>query len=402
MIKQSKICAIICEFNPLHNGHAYAIQKARELSKCDYVIAIMSGNFSQRAEPCIAEKYIRTQIAIDNGIDAVVHLPTAYSINSSEIFAKAGIKIANSLTNVTHLYFSSECGDIDKLTQIAHFFNNEPKSYKTKLRCYLHQGYSYNISKQKAIEDMANENLIDNDFQNIIKHPNNILGIEYIRQLLNTKSKITPITSKRIGQEHNSGKIDEYSSASAIRQNIMDKRDIKKTMPENAFEKLYDYFEDNGYQNLNLYKDIIFNNARLKKRLKNIFEVKEGIDNRIYFISNKSNNYDEFLEKAKTKRFNETKIKRIVLNSTLNITSKIIKKLYTKQLPYIKLLGAKKQILPYLNCTTKLVIRNQKSILNNYAKQLIDIEEKADSLFMMIGTSRIVYTPYFLRVPIII
>ena len=166
--------------------------------------------------------------------------------------------------------------------------------------------------------------------------------------------------------------------------------------------KFKDYFEDNGYQNLSLYKDIIFNNARLKKRLKNIFEVKEGIDNRIYFISNKSNNYDEFLEKAKTKRFNETKIKRIILNSTLNITSKIIKKLYTKQLPYIKLLGAKKQILPYLNCTTKLVIRNQKSILNNYAKQLIDIEEKADSLFMMIGTSRIVYTPYFLRVPIII
>ena len=402
MTNQYKICAIICEFNPLHNGHAYAIQKARELSKCDYVIAIMSGNFSQRAEPCIAEKYIRTQIAMDNGIDAVVHLPTAYSINSSEIFSKAGVKIANAFKNVTHLYFSSECGDIDKLTQIAHFFNNEPKIYKTKLRCYLSQGYSYNISKQKTIEDLTKENIIDESFQNIIKHPNNILGIEYIRQLLKIKSNIIPITSKRIGQEYNSEKIDEYSSASAIRQNILDKRAIKKTMPANAFDELYDYFENNGYQNLDLYKNILFSNIRIGQISKHIFEAKEGLNNRIYFISNKSNNYDEFLEKAKTKRFNETKIKRIVLNSTLNITSKIIKKLYTKQLPYIKLLGAKKQILPYLNCTTKLVIRNQKSILNNYAKQLITIEEKADSLFMMIGTSRIVYTPYFLRVPIII
>lgn len=402
MTNQSKICAIICEFNPLHNGHVYAIQKARELSQCDYVMAIMSGNFSQRAEPCIAEKYIRTQIALNNGADIVVQIPTAYATNSSEIFSRAGIKIANAFKNVTHLYFSSECGDIEQLTDIAKFFINEPAQYKKLLKIFLAQGFSFNISKQKAIETLSNKNIINKEIPDIIKQPNNILAIEYIKQLILTKSKIVPITSKRIGENYNSEKLDIYSSASAIRQNITDKRAIKKTMPEDAFEELYDYFKNNGYQNITIFKDILFNHTRTTNNIKNIFEVQEGIDNRLKFIANKSNSLDECIEKTKTKRFSTVKIKRVILNSILRIDKNTIKKLYTKKLPYIKLLGAKKNSLNTLVCDTQLIIRNKKRRLNKYAKKLITIEENADSLFMMLGTSRIIYVPYFLKAPTLI
>src|SRR5574344_1621834 len=146
-----KICAIICEYNPLHYGHLYHIQKAKELSGCDAVMCIQAGNFTQRGEPAITNKYVRARMALEAGADIVVQIPTAYCCSSAEIFALAGVKIANSFDDVTNLAFGCETENYDLLKEIAKYFANEPKEYKEKLKKFLDLGDSLPVSRQKAI-----------------------------------------------------------------------------------------------------------------------------------------------------------------------------------------------------------------------------------------------------------
>ena len=155
-----KICAIICEYNPLHFGHWYHIQKAKELSGCDAVMCIQAGNFTQRGEPAITNKYIRSRMALEAGADIVVQLPTAYCCSSAEIFATAGVKIANSFENVTHLAFGCETENHELLKEIAKFFANEPKEFKEKLKKYLDAGNSLPVSRQKAVEELMKEDKV--------------------------------------------------------------------------------------------------------------------------------------------------------------------------------------------------------------------------------------------------
>ena len=152
-----KICAVICEYNPFHFGHLYHIQKAKELSGCDAVLCILSGNFTQRAEPSIADKYVRASMALSGGADIVVQMPTAYACSSAEIYAMAGIKIANSFKNVTHLAFGCESKNFELLKELARYLSEEPEEYKETLKSYLDQGYSMVLSRQKTIEQLVKE-----------------------------------------------------------------------------------------------------------------------------------------------------------------------------------------------------------------------------------------------------
>ncbi|MBO5102709.1 MAG: nucleotidyltransferase family protein, partial [Clostridia bacterium] len=135
-----KICAIICEYNPFHNGHKFHIQESLKQSGCDAVLCIMGGNFSQRGEPTLVEKYTRAEMAIAGGASAVVQIPTYFCTGTAEIFAQAAIKIATSFKNVTHISFGSECGDIRSLTELAKFLNKEPEFYKSRIKRNLNDG----------------------------------------------------------------------------------------------------------------------------------------------------------------------------------------------------------------------------------------------------------------------
>ena len=183
-MKIMKICAVICEFNPLQNGHKLILEKARELSSCDFVLCIMSGNFTQRGDEAIVDKFTRAKIAVGCGADMVVHNPTVFSTSSSEIFALSNVKIANSFENITHLCFGSECGDIELLKDCANFFANEPKEYSLLLKKYLQLGNSYNQSRNLALEEYAKQNESVKQFVTLLMSPNNILAIEYIKVLI--------------------------------------------------------------------------------------------------------------------------------------------------------------------------------------------------------------------------
>lgn len=247
------ITAIIAEYNPFHNGHAYQIQKAKELTNADAIIVIMSGNFMQRGEPALIDKHARTQMALAGGADLVIELPVCYACGSAEYFAKGAVSILNKLGCVDYLCFGSECGDINLLLQIADVLNNEPEEYKTKLKQVLKEGDSFPVARKKALQDyflLAQDSFrfssrTENFDFSVLESPNNILGLEYLKALLVTKSSIKPVTIKRIGNSYHdrdlscSFSADDtvcLSSATAIRSELM----LHQKQPDATFGDLQD------------------------------------------------------------------------------------------------------------------------------------------------------------------
>ena len=405
---QKKICAIICEYNPLHNGHAYLINKAKELTGCDFVMAIMSGNFTQRAEPAILNKYRRATLALDSNVDIVVQIPTAYACGSSEIFAKAGVSIADSFKNVSHLLFGSECGDLQQLNKCAEFFINEPKEYSNMLKALLKEGNSYNSSRLKVIEKMVELNKLDASFLETVSQPNNILAIEYIKQLKQLKSSIVPVTCKRIGEDYNSKNFNEFASASTIRNLLLGKdiKDTKKAIPEGIYDNYKKAIEKQGIYNLKMFNDFLLMAMRntTPEQLSNIFEVKDGFEKRLIAMSQKAIDYPSFVESVKTKAISEKKINKIALYNILGINKEIISLLYKKPLPYIKVLASKKPVLNYTQTSSTLLLRSQdtKKLNGKFVDALLSIENKAENIYSYLNNDKIVSLPYLVQAPILI
>ena len=173
-----KILGIIAEYNPFHNGHLYHLENSKKITGCEYTIAIISGNFTQRGSTSIVDKWQKTKMALSNGIDLVIELPTLYAISSSENFADGAIKILNSLNIVDYLAFGTETNDISKLDKIAEILSDEPTEYKSILSNELKKGISFPKARENALSIYLN----NDEYSNILSFPNNILGIEYLKK----------------------------------------------------------------------------------------------------------------------------------------------------------------------------------------------------------------------------
>ena len=242
-----KLCAIICEYNPFHNGHAYHIKKSLEISGCDAAVCIMNGNFSQRGEATIVDKQVRAKMAIAGGASAVLQIPTYFASTNAEVFALTAVKIAASLKDVTHLSFGSECGDIDSIKELANFLYHEPKFYSEKIKKNLSEGYSLGMSKTKALAESIQQGLVlfskPKVVMDMLNHPNNILAVEYVRALMKIKNKtITPITVER-QTPYSETDIDydlKLSDATSLRNSVIKTKrvkSLKKYIPLNSFTK---------------------------------------------------------------------------------------------------------------------------------------------------------------------
>lgn len=211
--------AIIAEYNPFHNGHAYQIRKAKELTGADCIIVILGGNFMQRGEPAFMDKYIRTEMALTSGADLVLELPVCYAASSAEYFAKGAVSLLNALGIVDYLCFGSECGDLALLKDAASVLAGEPEQYKALLKEGVKKGYSF----PRARTDALSAFLSDCSF---LESPNNILALEYLKALLLSDSAIKPVTVKRLGADyHNSSFYTEadaaYPSAKSVRECLL-------------------------------------------------------------------------------------------------------------------------------------------------------------------------------------
>lgn len=308
------VIAIICEYNPFHNGHKFHIDTHRRELNADGVVCIMSGSFTQRGEPACLSKWARAEMAVKEGADLVLELPVCFSSQSAERFARGGVSLANSLGIVKYLSFGSECGSAKLLEKAALILNEAEKSETFKK--YYSEGLSYPAARQKAVESLA-----DDEVLNAIKSPNNILGIEYIAALRKLKSKIIPITVKREGAEHNSSVSSKnIASASKIREMIKNGEDVSPFVPNNALEILKREKENivTDFSPLSTVLSYILL-TKTPEELSNIADISEGLENRFIEVARKGFQISEIAEFVKTKRYTKSRIDRIITNILLGI-----------------------------------------------------------------------------------
>ena len=334
------VLGIIAEYNPFHNGHLYHLLKSKEKANADCTVAIIGGNFTQRGESSLIDKWTKAEMAIANGVDLVIELPTLYSISSAENFADGAIKILNSLKIVDTLSFGAETEDLNKLNIIANILYNEPKEFKLILEGKLSKGISFPRAREEALIQYLN----DSSYSTILSSPNNILGIEYLKALKKHRSKIQPISIKRKDAGHLTLDYNgEVTSATAIR-NLIKNNDTKRAknfLTPASYTILMDEIKNGHFvQDISLFENIIIYNLRnmTLTEISNLPDVSEGLENLIKKAANSCNTIDEFINIVSSKRYTETRIRRILLYSLLKITKKDMN-LSKKITPYVRVLG---------------------------------------------------------------
>lgn len=390
----SRVLGIIAEYNPFHNGHLYHIAKSKEETGAQYVVAVISGDFVQRGNTSIVNKWVKTRMALSNGVDLVIELPTIYSTSSAENFAEGAIKILNSLGIVDTISFGMEAKDISTLNNIANVLYTEPKEYVTMLTHELKKGNSFPKARENALMMYLND---IKRYANVMAGSNNILGIEYLKALKKTKSTITPIGIKREKVLYNDKYIvDEFASATAIRKMLMTKElnDIRKVMPRSSYLLLGEELKDGHYviDISRFEREILYTLRKMTvQEIANLPDVSEGLENSIKNAADSCNTLEELINIVKTKRFTQTRIQRILIYSLLGITKKQMET-SKKITPYVRVLGfdnkGKELISEMMNINPKLnVVTSVKKYIDTVAsknlKEMIETDILATNVYTL-------------------
>ena len=335
------VLGIIAEYNPFHNGHLYQIEEAKRQTGAEYVVAIITGNFAQRGNTALVNKWVKAQMALENGVDIVLELPTIYSISSAENFAEGAIKILDSLKIVDTLCFGTETGDFAALNNIANILYNEPKEYVAILNHELGKGLSFPKARENALMMYLND---IKRYANIMSGSNNILAIEYLKALKRLKSDMKPFSIERKKVYYNDEKIvDEFASATAIRKLIATEQydDLRKVMPRNSYMLLKEEIRKGNYvlDLVKYEKEIIYELRKMSvKEIAELPDVSEGLEHAIKSAADSCNNLIDLVNIIKSKRYTQTRIQRILLYALLGITKKDMQN-SKKVVPYARVLG---------------------------------------------------------------
>jgi len=370
----NKICAIICEYDPFHNGHKYHIAQARKESGCDYILCLMSGSITQRGYPAIADKHLRAKMALKNGADIVVLLPSVYATASASGFAFGACKMLQAL-NVSHLSFGTENTDID-----LNYTKNNFDFSKLK---ELSKGYSKTgVNSAKAYQQ-AVQKLYGDEFASAFDKPNFVLGYEYTKALALLKSKIVAVPILRTNDYNDTNLANPYASATAIRTALDLGNDCSMYVP-------YDTRQLNNTVDINLYKSILTLSLKNKdiSKIQQLNEVTEGLGYLLKKICNDNSKYDDIINNAKSKRYLHSRIRRILLYSYLDIDKTIAQQSQkVDTLPFFNILGIKQSAMQLLGHLPKNSIIKYSDIVqcDDFAKQLISIEQTADNLYSVVS-----------------
>ena len=336
------ILGIVSEYNPFHNGHLHHLEVSKQITKTDFSVVVMSGNFVQRGDTSLINKWVKTEMALKAGIDLVIELPTVYAISSAENFADGAIKILNSLGVVDFVSFGSEIGEITPLNDIANILYREPKEFSSLITAQLKSGLSFPRAREIAINQFFGTS---KKYSEILNNPNNILGIEYLKSLKKHRSHIRPLTIKRDYSDYNSTKVKKgIASATAIRTMIENKKNVHYVVPFETYELLDEEINSGRIiPNLSVFeKEIIYTLRRMTlSEIAKIPDVSEGLENKIKLAANNFNTLPELIANIKSKRYTQSRIQRILLYALLNITQKDINS-SKRVTPYIRVLGFNK------------------------------------------------------------
>lgn len=327
-----KILGIIVEYNPMHNGHIYQIKKAKELVNPDYTVVIMSGCFTEQGNISLIDKFKKAEIAIENEASLVIELPTIYATSSAEYFAGGAIDILNSMNCITHLAFGAECADLTQLKNIAHCLNTNEQNII--LNCIHHSDKS--IAAPVTTSKILNKYLCLEELE-ILKKPNNILAIQYLRCLQKLKSNIIPVVIQRGGVTHNSCEIHNNIASSTKIRTLFDNKEFNNISNLVPFQTYNSLLTVNQNYKQKLWDILKYEIIKLQPLgLRQIFEISEGLENRFYKYAEKSYNYDEFLNLVNTKRYTLGRIKRICVNILLSKTKETFD--FLKDVQYVRVL----------------------------------------------------------------
>ncbi len=397
-----KAVGLVTEYNPFHNGHLYHLNKAMELTGADISVAVMSGDFVQRGEPAVLDKYTRTSMALNSGVNLVVELPVNYAVSSAESFAAGALKVLD-YVKADSIAFGSESGDIERLSKLAHILcDNEDTLYK-EISKYTANGISYAAARQKVVEKLT-----DKDTAAMLTSSNNILAVEYLKAIIKNNYAIKPYTIQRQGDSYNDTDIrSEYASATALRENL--KADnISEYIPVKAGLILssntnYIYPDDITEVLFTRLLDILFaSNYDKNVFIENVMQypdVSKEIAGRLYksamdmitrTVPQRSENKDNWAfsfgslcEHIKTKEVPLSRIKRALVRITLGLDKKHMEK-YANE-PYIRVLGFDKKGQEYLSYIRKTVEVPLITKTADYKEMLLDDIHAANIYNMMVA-----------------
>ena len=390
----SKVLGIIAEYNPFHNGHLYHIRESVEQTEADYVVCVISGNFVQRGNTSIIDKWTKAKMAIAQGADLVIELPTIYATSSAENFAEGAIKILDSLGIVDTLSFGIEAKDLATLNNIANVLYQEPKEYVTMLSHELSKGVSFPRARENALMMYLND---IKRYANVLSGSINILGIEYLKALKKLKSPLKPIGIKREKVlYHDEIIVDDFASATSIRKMIATRQfdDIIKVIPRSSYILLAQELRK-GHYVLDLskfQKEIIYILRKMSiKEIEQLPDVSEGLENAIKNAANSCNNIIDLVNMVKSKRYTQTRIQRVLIYALLGIDKKMMETArrtvpYTRILGYSekgkKLISAIKAKNPKINLVTsvKEFMDNSK---NKVLKEMLAIDIYATNVYTL-------------------
>lgn len=354
-----KATGIIAEYNPLHKGHAYHIAKSREITGADCVIAILGGNFVQRGEPAVIDKYTRTQAALINGIDLVIELPVVSAVGSAQYFARGSIGILTEL-GADYLCFGSEAGDIAPFHAVLDLLATRQDEIDRLIHMQIRKGLSYPLARSKAIEQFTNAAGLSVFFN----MPNNILGLEYCQEIIKQNSAITPLTIKRTQNNYHENELSgQFSSADAIRTAIRTGEDaFWDSLPQNVHPLYQDYFTDYAPVFIDDFTDIIrFKLAEIRLEKHSYFhdtrsiaaDLPEFLLNKLLAHIQETDSVTQLIEAVKTKDLTYTRISRALIHLMLGITEKDYDNLKEKPCSYIRVLGFNETGRRYLSSIKK-------------------------------------------------
>lgn len=384
---------LIVEYNPFHNGHAYHLQTSKEAAEADVVIAVMSGNFLQRGEPALVSKWQRTKMALQNGVDIVFELPYRFATQKAETFANGAVSILDAV-GCDSLCFGSESGDLSTFLQTINYLEVQQRTFNENIKQYIDTGVSY----PKALS-LAFQQLPDADKYLDIAKPNNILGLEYIKAIKQQKSTVSPMTIPRKNADYH----DEHfasatiASATSIRKAIFTDNDsqseIDQYVPEQTKILLKDYLQQyqvfhqwENYWNYLQFRLIHSSSDELKE----IYEMEEGLENRLLASALSTNNFHEFMQQIKTKRYTWTRLQRLCVHILTN-TKKEEMTRHSEKASYLRLLGMTTMGKEYLNKKKSNLSLPLISKLSSFKEKEINLDIKAARVYSLGVPSHLKY-----------
>ncbi len=389
-----KIAVIIAEFNPLHKGHQYLIEQTRKITDCTHIVVIQTGNFTQRAEPAIIEKHARAQTAIMCGVDAVIEMPTAYATNNAEVFAKAGVQLANVIPHASYLVFGVENNNLQILKQIAYVKLIKNREFDKYIKIHLKAGLSYSAAQTEVIKKLLPE-IQPAVITKILSGGNNVLAIEYLRELYRLHSSIQPVSVERMKDENKQ----TNTTALAIRDAYQNSLPIEHYIPAQVLPFTMEAIEKHPVKEM--FESTILFSALTDLDVKQTYNATPEIAR--MFRGHRPVTYDQMVSTMPNRQYTARHLKRVALHAALGISKKDIQFIYQRNhLPYANLLAIRSDAhdlfneLSSIRLTPIILHGNQnRPTMDKYYTRMRQIDFRANSLYEIACKQKFSHKPLY-------